>query len=253
MILVLACFDLAVVTVSHPLLIVTMVSCWRPGTCDELVEISQWFEPLFAFPLTALLTMTVERYLALVHPFFHQKFATRSRLIGILLVFQLPFGIFCISRDPEDHTREYIVASLGLTLIGTAFLVICGINIKLFCLARTLRQRVDIRLGSSTGSEERITRSNKFKLTFPNFGKISTCLLAIVCLFICYCPFFVVVGLELTNHANEIKISELYIFRFWADTFITLNSTLNCLIFFYKNSALRRHAMNLLGKCVLCA
>ena len=251
MILVLACFDLAVVVVLHPLITVSTLSYWIPmGYEMEFVDKAwPWLEQLYAFSFIALLTMTVERYLALVHPFFHQRCVTRSRLMIVLAVFQLPFCIL-IFFLPDDDTKKYIEAALPVGIIGAVFLVICGINLKLFFLARAMRQRVDIPLGTLDGSEETNAESNKSKATLATSRKISTCLLAVVCLFICYCPFFVLTGLELTKKGDETESEHI---ELWEYTFFTLNSSLNSLIFFYKNSALRRHAMKLLQKCVSSA
>jgi hypothetical protein len=192
--------------------------------------------------------MTVERHVALQYPFFHQKQATNSRVIVVLLISQLPFILFYFL--PEDSAKKYILA-----LTGAIFLLMCGINLKLFCLTRTMRRRVHIPLESLNGPGERSTRSNKSKVTLANLGKVSTCLLAVACLFICYCPFLGVIGFELTKSANEIENSAMYYLNLnlWAETFFTLNSTFNCLIFFYKNSVLRRHGGNVLRKCVSCA
>jgi hypothetical protein len=60
----------------------------------------------------------------------------------------------------------------------------------------------------------------------------------------------VLTGLELAEKEDETESEHI---ELWEYTFFTLNSSLNCLIFFYKNSALRRHAMNLLQKCVSSA
>ena len=250
MILVLACFDLAVVVVCHPLIIVEILLCsWIDTDCDELEKVWQLSGHLFVFSLTALLTMTVERYLALVYPFFHQKFTTRSRLMVLWVVFQLPLGIFYFL--PKDEANEYIELASSLALTVALFLLICGMNIKLFFLARTLRQRMDIPLGSLDGSEQRRIESTKSKGTLASLRKISTCLLAVVCLFICYSPSIAATILELTYEPNEDEIVYIYIYNTipWALTFLTLNSSLNCLIFFYKNNALRRYAKNLLRKC----
>ena len=197
-------------------------------------------------------TMTVERYLALMHPFFHQKYATRSRLMIVFLAFQLPeFGIFLYLQLVDNN--KYIGPGILLALIVIVFLAICGINVKLFYFARTLRQRMEIPLGSLDDSEQRSDGHTKSKVTLSSLGKISTCLMVVVCLFICYCPFFVVTGMELIKNANETESEDMNIVHLWVGTFLTLNSSLNCLIFFYKNSALRRHAMKELKKCVSCA
>ena len=250
MILVLACFDLAVVVVFHPLITAAiLLGSWMHRGCDELETARLWLAKLLAFSLTALLTMTVERYLALVYPFFHQQFATRSRLIAVLLVFQLPFGILH-SLWENDSSRYMSLATF--TLYGAIFVAICGINLKLFCLAKKLRQRVHIPLGSLNGSEQGNAGPDTSKLTLASLRKISTCLLAVVCLFICYCPAFVVHGLQISKSKNIIESTCIDIIFLWVETIVTLNSSLNCLIFFYKNSVLRRHAINLLRRCILC-
>ena len=259
MIFVLACFDLAVVVVFHPFTTVEVLLCWTSMGCDELVdEIWAWLGHLFAFSMIALLTMTVERYLASMHPFFHRKWATKSRLMMVIVAFLLPeVGIFVFLRlqnylRPDNN--KYIEPGIEIGLFVVVFFVISGINIKLFYLARTLRQRADIPLGSLEGSERRTNAGYKnSKVTLASLKKISTCLLAIVCLSICYCPYTVITGMELTRKPKENKSVNWCVIKLWAETFVTLNSSLNCLIFFYKNSVLRRHAMNRLGKYVPCA
>ena len=251
MILVLACFDLAVVVVFHPLITAAiLLVSWMHSDCDEFETARRWLAQLLAFSLAALLTMTVERYLALVYPFFHQQFVTRSRLIAVLVVFQLILGIFHYLSE-NDSSTEYIWP-VTFTLYGAVFVAICGINLKLFCLAKKLRQRVHIPLGSLNGSEQGNARPNTSKLTLASLSKISTCLLAVVCLSICYCPAFVVHGLQMSKNKNDIESACMHITFLWLETIVTLNSSLNCLIFFYKNSVLRRHAINLLQRCILC-
>ena len=242
MILVLACSDLVVVVVFHPFITVRTLLC-----CNESVKEHNWLYHLFEFSFMALLTMTVERYLALVFPFSHQKYVTRSRLMVAFVIFQLPFGI---SIFVEKYANEYVGQALLLALIGAAFLLICGMNFKLFYLAKTLRQRLDIPLGSLEGFQQIYSASSKSKGTLASLRKISTCLLAVLCLFICQCPSIALIGLKLTNSQNEGESGYMYIIDLWAQTVLTLNSSLNCLIFFYKNRVLRHHAMNQIGKCL---
>ncbi len=91
MILVLSCFDLVVVLVVHPILIIEAIG-WLLETKFYSIEM-YYLNQLFEFSLTALLTMTIERYLALVHPYFHHRFVTKSKLIAILALLQVPFLI----------------------------------------------------------------------------------------------------------------------------------------------------------------
>ena len=243
MIVVLACCDLAVVVVFHPLSVLEALSCWIlvSYSYSDTVPFLQY---LFALSLTALLTMTVERYLALVHPFYHEKCLTKSRLMAIFMAIQVPFVIFYILR--ESYENSFMNQTVFLVLPGTVLIVILGLNYKILCVVRTIKKRMVIPMGRlSTGPGHRI---NVVKKT--NFQKVSTCSLAVACLLLCYCPFVVHSVLRLCRITQEWNDQTLRIVRLWNRTFACLNSSLNCLIFFYRNSALRRHADNFLKKCM---
>ena len=246
MILILACSDLAVVIVIHPLIIFKIIFCWMSSV--DVTE--QWIEyiyVLFNFSLKALLTMTLERYLALLYPFFHQKFVTKSKLMTAFVLFQLPLDIlFIINKINRSSALTAYVTD------GVVSLVMCiMISFKLFFVARRLRKSAVITLGNVQGSDSEPRNnldSKKFKLTFSSLGKISTCLLAVVCLIICNLPWATFIGVEISN-ASSISDQNMFITGCWAATICALNSSLNCLIFFYKNSVLRRHGENFLENC----
>ena len=82
MILVLSCFDLAVVTITHPLLLFGTIA-WSKEEHDELPEIVIFDICLFfhIFSMAALLTLTVERFLGLTYPLFHRTSVTKKRLL----------------------------------------------------------------------------------------------------------------------------------------------------------------------------
>lgn len=238
MILVLACFDLALVVVVHPLLIIGMID-WLTKTKLYSIELYH-LEHLFVFSLTGLLTMTIERYLAMVYPFFHRKVMTKSRLIVILALLQLPFGIpyfTLLNKNSKTYRQSYVLA-----LIAVVFLVTFFLNYKIFVMVKTLQRRADIPLGILNGSEQgNIVKEPKVPL-----GKVSACLLAVLCLSVCYSPTIVLMGLKLSALLDW---GDQTIFQSWAATLLTINSTLNSLIFFYKNSTLRRHGKIIMAKC----
>ena len=238
MILVLACFDLPIAAFFHPLITVKTLSSYN-STQFMMLDSTRYIKHLYVFSLTALLTMTVERYLALMYPFFHQKYMTKSRLIAVFLVCQLPFGtLYLLQLDIEK--------GIALTTVGVFVLVLCALNFKVFYLAKKLRRCAHITLGSLNGSEQRSFGRKNHKLTAAGLGKMSTCLIAALCLFICYCPVLLFV---LTGNANR-KDSVWRIINLWGATFVTLNSSLNCLIFFYRNSTLWSNGKRMLQKCV---
>ena len=76
MIVVLACFDLAVVIITHPLIMLSTMA-WLLQKFEIFHAINSTISALFyGFSFVSLVTMNVERYLALTYPYFHQRFAT---------------------------------------------------------------------------------------------------------------------------------------------------------------------------------
>ena len=232
MIFILACFDLPVVVVFHTIIIVEIL---LPNLAEA------WFiyiVQLLPFSPIAYLFMTLERYLALVHPFFHERSITKSRLMAAFVLFQLPFAALPIG---ELKLNSKVMILISNALFAVIVLSLCILNFKLFHIAKTIRKRADVTLGNLDASdpELRNAEKKKFKVTFSILRKISTCLLAVLCLFICHVPAIVKFGLEMLQaHLREESTA---ILNLWMVTFIALNSSLNCLIFFYKNSVLRRH------------
>ena len=81
-ILILSCFDLAVVVVTHPLLIVSSIyfSVEEVSTIRDTIKILIFLN-FYGFSMIALLTLTVERFLAITFPFFYQASVTKARLL----------------------------------------------------------------------------------------------------------------------------------------------------------------------------
>ena len=115
MILILSVFDLAVSAVFHPFILLETL-CIGPLQKEDICFIEPFhllvlIEHLFVFSLTALFTMTLERYLAIMHPFFHQAKVTKKRLIAIFMFLQLPFGLpyFAFAaKNVKDVDQKYL-------------------------------------------------------------------------------------------------------------------------------------------------
>ena len=165
----------------------------------------------------------------LVHPFPHKRFVTKGRLMIALVLFQLPFSVFIVLKlkglDPP-----FLIGFL----FAVMYLVLCILNFKLFHIAKTVRERAVVILGNldGSGSVSRNVETKKVKVSLASLRKISTCLLAVVCYFVCSVPVIVRFGLISTDkrHLHDI------IMKNWAQTFLALNSSVNCLIFFYKKN-----------------
>ena len=93
MIMVLSCFDLVAVITNHPGLLLYLIS-WLKEDHDLLSIWWTYLELVIAFlgtSLSALLVMSIERYLGVYYPIFHRTSVTRHRLLiflAILLIYQ---------------------------------------------------------------------------------------------------------------------------------------------------------------------
>ena len=248
MIPVLACFDLAVVVVFHPLIIIETLLSWLFATTSYYPDDVNYtiMGHFYVFSLTSLLTMTLERYLAVVYPFFHEKSVTKSRLTVVFVSMQLPFGIMLIPHFAfQNKIPEIYIELPQLSLIGAVFVAIFFFNYKIFSMVKILRQREIVTLGNLNDSVTANIQVKKSKVSLVN---VSTCLLAVVCLSVCYFPSVVLMIFEVTEVADQ-DDQIVFMISLWLDTLVTINSTLNCLIFFYKNGTLRRHVIKIMEKC----
>ena len=98
---------------------------------------------------------------------------------------------------------------------------------------------------SSLSQSAVIKKQKKRKLNFKN---ISTCCLSVGCFLICSLPQIIFSAWRMTsnNPRNDRQVRTIAI---WCNTFVLVNSTFNCLIFFWRNSILRREGIKT-AKCL---
>lgn len=243
LILVLACSDLVVVAIIHPLLL-SFAILWF--TRNRIIRFI--FDPFFGFSMFTLLTMNLERYWAVRHPYFHQRCVTKRRLFALLLT----FWAFVVTISVLSHKKILPGEIPGLAILGVIFLVILYINYQMLATVRAIKQSDALtmryhaseshNLGQEAGSCERSAMAD--------LKTASTCSLAVVCFFICSFPVLVHNGIWYAKKESFSEETRMP-FLLWAQTFLSMNSTFNCVIFFYKTSALRREGKNLLQRCGL--
>ena len=238
MILVLSCFDLAVVIITHPFLIVSTIyyslnhanRLWM----DTRISISFI---LCGFSMTALLMLNIERFLALTCPYFHKKSVTKTKLV----CFQsfLMTIIAGMSSLVYLNTETFAVNIFAaISILSLLFLLVYG-NYKMFVIA--ISKRGDNRISATAATSV----DNNRKSQILNLKNISTCSLVVVCFFVCSCPQVIFAFYRLATGAHSAYDRQDWLFSIWANTFGSINSTLNCLIFFWRNSILRREGMKI--------
>ena len=224
MIMVLSCCDLLAVSTNN-LLLAVIAMLWLTGKLDTY---STWphvclsvTNIFFAFSLFALLVMSFDRYLATSYPIFHRTSVTKGRLLtllAILIIIEVTLAM--MSRN--DFLISIQVHVLIFFILLTPPMLF--INYKLFLVVRKSR------------GNKRI--SNERKKSF-SVKTISSCLLVIACFVVLFIPTFVYTGLRINSSETSSMLDNANVAAFWAETIASINSTFNCLIFYWKNKTLR--------------
>ena len=239
MTLVLSCFDLAVVTIIHPLLISSTIffSLQEINKIYENARVSISFI-LCGLSLYALFTLNIERFLALTRPFFHQASVTKTRIVRFQAFWMVVTAIGLLAALYFNAKTFPNIVSL-VTILFLLFLFIYS-NYKMFLIAKS--KRVDETVGPTTA----MVSDENWKKRIWNLKNISTCSWAVGCFFVCSCPQIIYSVLRLASE-TPFYDRQVLLFNMWSHTFLSINSTLNCLIFFWRNSILRREGIKIIN------
>ena len=234
-IFVLSCFDLSVVIINHPLVMALTIVTMSHGVDGKLFEdVSGYiFELVVKFAVFALQTLTFERFLALSYPFFHERMVTKKRLIYFLALLQF-LAIVMTTLTFDDYViSRYMLLSILIPFVSALLIYLNG---KLFMTARSKRRNEKF----APASDREIVKRTRF-----NLKKMSTCSLAVICCSVCFFP-QLVYSLYFETSETQLTRKSDNTFLLWAMTGCCTNSTFNCLIFFWRNTVLRREGMKII-------
>ena len=226
MIMVLLCFDLVAVVTIYPGILLYLISSLREDY-DLLLKMKIYLhisEGIIEFSFLALLVMNIQRYLRTYYPIFHHTSVTKRRLLTLLAILVIPTtAIYIISRNGfVIQDTVYL-----MTFIALFFFPFIFVNFKLFIIARKVHRERAISPG---------------KRTRVNLKNISTGLWAVACLMLSFIPISFYIAFSLAEKSTStVRLSFI-----WALTSVTINSTLNSLVFFWKNKVLRTEGIKIL-------
>ena len=229
MIMVLSCCDLLVLLTSHPSTAV-FAMLWLNGKLDVYPKWADIFNRftnmLYGLSFLALLIMNFDRYLATYYPIFHRTSVTKGKLLTLLATLNV-VGMTLYAMYLSNLISYPVFLLIYFTIL---FPPMIFINYKLFIIARKSRRNNGI--------------SPEMKKTF-SLKNISSCLLAIACFVLLSIPTFVYIGLTI-NSGFSWTLDNTNIVGLWARTITSMNSTCNCLIFYWKNKILRIEGMKVI-------
>ena len=234
-IFVLSCFDLSVVIINHPLIMASGIVTISHGVDQKLfVDVSEYiFGLIVKFAVFALETLTFERFLAITYPFFHERMVTKKRLIYFLALLQF-LAIVMTTLTFGDHIiSRHMLLTILIPFVSALLIYL---NCKTLMIARSKRRYEKF----APASDREIMKRRRF-----NLKKMSTCSLAVVCCIVCFIP-HLVSSVYFETSKTQLSRENDRTFVLWAMTASCINSTFNCLIFFWRNTVLRREGMKII-------
>ena len=179
--------------------------------------------------------MNFDRYLATYHPIFHRTSVTKGRLFTLFILLIIIEGTLDILsfNDVIFPKEAALLAILTINLPSTFF-----INYKLYKIARHGRR--------NDGLSPEVKKSFSLK-------NISSCLFAVGFYFVLSIPTCVYIGQRKSSRGRgSIILDKTDLFGLWAITLASVNSTCNCLIFYWKNKVLRNEGVKVIKSVQIC-
>ena len=177
---------------------------------------------LVSMSFGTLFLLNTERYLSIIHPIFHRNKVTKRRLFKVTVVVWLSLAMqYCI----------YIFdAPLG-RIITSCTICTC-LAIMTFMYANIFFRSRGTAVSPVCAAYNKDKSRREFLLKFK---EAKSCLIVISCTFVCFLPIGVVGFLEKTTFVKMVL-------WYWSETLLLTGSTLNSVIFFWRNPILRNEA-----------
>ena len=199
--------------------------------------------------------MNIERYLSIVHPFFHNAHVTRRRCLLFSSLLWLVCIVIGIAPIFNLNIQAVVTFLAVIVLIGTFF-----IYISIYYVARKRRN-----FGQSTTrqAEVSVTDAQRPKPELPaERGKptehsnkavsfLHDLVLAKMYFVVVACNFLLNLpnAIVLAVYTERIKtVDDVVQMKIWTVTLVAMNSTANCIIFFWGNKKLRSEGWKICKK-----
>ena len=239
-IMLLCSIDLGVGTVVHPLFALKSITMLDSPKCVYMVAYSIAILFFSGISGCTLFIINIERYFAIIHPFFHRIHFTKRRFV-LTWVFFWFFVIFVmVCYVYIGFVAEVISVIILCIIVFTSLFT----YVAIYVVARkTMLKKTSIHSNSDQKSRENV-------MSFLRELKMAKTYLMVVSLcFLCNLPTIVVSGIgNILNHDHKTPYASVVNALDWTNTLTSMNSTLNCLIFFWGNRELRKEGSKILKK-----
>ena len=188
---------------------------------------------LTGLSIVTLSALTIERYIGVVHPYSYKKL-TKSQIVKFVLCgFSMLLSITGASAFSQHQIIKYAaIAGLGIFLIFITFAYV-----RIYLEMRRLscsEVRPNIQ-----GGEQNKDR----KLKFREIKRAMSCFIVVISFLVLIVPYsmFPIFG-------QRFQQSNLNVYFWWTVTLLNSSASINSVIFFLRNTVLRKEAMKVIRK-----
>ena len=187
-----------------------------------------------AMSIMTLFGLNIERYLSILHPFYHRTKVTKPKLLKMIV------GLWILIVAPRLTSLalgKFMNVMVTIVFALNAFSTLY-IYVAIYLTVRRRARMADTRDTGEQIAQVRETegRINK-KREQQNVKMAKSCAVIVGVVLTCNIPFTLYYTLPLSNMT--------LLFAIWSTTIALIPSTLNSLIFFWNNSDLRKEALKL--------
>ena len=223
-ILVQSIIDLAVGVLGIPLILSNCIV--------ENLVLKSSFLP-YGLSIVTLSALTMERYIAILHPYAYSTHVTKKRL----LIYMITGAVVMFSVIIFSFLNPRLLQIFGTVVETLLFFFTAFAYTRIYLVVRKLARSPNQRCGVAV--EENLTR---MKLFLREIKQAKSCFMIVICFFVlCLFP-----GAMAFPFSDSFDKHDRLAISIWIVTLKLSNSSANSLIFFWTKTMLRKEAVKML-------
>lgn len=251
MIMLLSCVDLSVTAIVQPMFLINSISEMIANPrCSYKIMSQTMAVWLSGMSTMTFFTLNIERYLSIVHSVFHRNHVTKQKCFIFLNVLWSVCSVVAFGPFFSLEIDIIITLVASLICIGTFYMYAAIFNVARRRVNGITRNSIII-----VGVESAVTASgieNQQQLeprrsiptaTSQDFLLAKTCLVIVFTSLLCHLPNAIILG---GWRESPDTINVIVHLKVWTHSLVAMNSTLNCLIFFWANKTLGNEGRQIL-------